>query len=114
MEVEACTICLEGVNTSSKCGLMRMKDDTRELVSSCKHYFHPDYVVAWARAQQMADKRPMSTSRSRRKPNPRCPTCRAEFTALIQKEKILHVATLMLPQFSGGGGLNDIQDSERR
>ncbi len=105
-----CTICLEAVHRPTQCGLMKMEDDTRELVASCKHTFHRDCVVAWARAQQAADKRPVSTSRSRRKPNPRCPTCRAEFTALIQKEKILQVATLLLPQFAGGGGLNDLVD----
>ena len=84
-------------------------------MSSCQAASIISIVIAsWLGLEpsRWQDKRPMSTSRSRRKPNPRCPTCRAEFTALIQKEKILHVATLMLPQFTGGGGLNDIQDSE--
>ena len=105
-----CVICLEEIDNMSECALLDADGSNR----ACKHTFHRDCAVAWAKATYSADKRPISTSRSRRKPLPKCPTCRAQFSGfeICQSGTTIKLATLVLAQFRGGGGLADLVDEE--
>jgi hypothetical protein len=108
MEEERCVICLEEITSTQKCGLLR------DGKKACSHVYHRDCVVAWGKAAYSADKRPVSTSRSRRKPLPKCPTCRAEFGAFIMQEsgKTIDLVTIMLPKSSSRTALANFCEDE--
>ena len=112
VEEQRCVICLEDIQEGDACGLLGGEGKAEK--ASCSHIFHRDCVVAWGKAAYSADKRPVSTSRSRRKPLPKCPTCRAEFGAfkLIKSGKQVQLATIMLDQFKNGGSLTNLEQGD--